>query len=245
MHLAVVPFLALSLGASDPFAFSEQVDVSLLAASGILLGASQVWTRPAPSGPPAERDLWAVDRIALRRSSAGADLASTLLQDALIVAGPAGLFAAGRGDWRLGLKLALIEVEVLIAAASASQFVKAVAHRPRPEVYRGAAGGRASYESFYSGHTSVSFAAVVGAASLYCWAFPEDRVMPWVFAAGLGLAAGVGVLRVAAGKHFPTDVLAGAAAGSLIGWGIPALHRRSPELGLSVGAGGVWVQGRF
>ena len=40
-----------------------------------------------------------------------------------------------------------------------------------------------------------------------------------------GGAAAVGTLRVAAGRHFPTDVLAGAALGSLIGWLIPTVHR--------------------
>jgi membrane-associated phospholipid phosphatase len=245
LPLVLAPLLVLSLGASDPFALSEQVDISALAASGILLGASQLWTQPAPASPPSPKDLWPIDRVALKSASAGADWASTVLQDALIVAAPLGLFAGGRGDSRLGLKLAFIEVEVLLASAAASQFVKAVAQRPRPGVYGGAARGGAAYESFYSGHTSVSFAAVVGAATLYTSTFPGDRVMPWVFLAGAGAAASVGVLRVAAGKHFPTDVLVGAAAGSLIGWAIPTLHRRSGILRLSAGPGGLGLQGRF
>jgi membrane-associated phospholipid phosphatase len=34
---------------------------------------------------------------------------------------------------------------------------------------------------------------------------------------GYGVAAGVGVSRVAAGRHFPSDVLAGAALGTVSG----------------------------
>jgi membrane-associated phospholipid phosphatase len=45
----------------------------------------------------------------------------------------------------------------------------------------------------------------------------------------LGTAAAVGGLRIAAGKHFPTDILAGAAVGSLVGYLVPRLHlRRGP-----------------
>lgn len=38
-------------------------------------------------------------------------------------------------------------------------------------------------------------------------------------------AAAVSTLRVVAGKHFPTDVVAGAALGSGIGWLVPTVHR--------------------
>jgi membrane-associated phospholipid phosphatase len=49
---------------------------------------------------------------------------------------------------------------------------------------------------------------------------------------GVGLAGSalIGVARVAAGSHFPTDVLVGAAAGAAIGIAIPALH----DAGVSV-----------
>jgi membrane-associated phospholipid phosphatase len=44
------------------------------------------------------------------------------------------------------------------------------------------------------------------------------------------LAASVtGYLRYYAGKHYPTDIIAGAAMGSITGWGIPALHRNNDE----------------
>jgi len=37
-------------------------------------------------------------------------------------------------------------------------------------------------------------------------------------------AAGVSALRVAAAQHFPTDVVAGAALGTGIGWLVPTIH---------------------
>jgi len=41
-------------------------------------------------------------------------------------------------------------------------------------------------------------------------------------------ALGVSVLRVAAGKHFPTDVLGGAALGTGIGWLVAKVHPTQP-----------------
>ncbi|MGE5413366.1 MAG: phosphatase PAP2 family protein, partial [Syntrophomonadaceae bacterium] len=49
---------------------------------------------------------------------------------------------------------------------------------------------------------------------------------PWV-AVGL-LGGSVAVERVLAGRHFYTDVIAGAAAGTAFGIAIPLLHRRGP-----------------
>jgi membrane-associated phospholipid phosphatase len=43
-----------------------------------------------------------------------------------------------------------------------------------------------------------------------------------------GAATGVGALRVAAGKHFPTDIIVGAVLGSAIGWLVPTLHPTTP-----------------
>src|SRR2546423_585667 len=62
-----------------------------------------------------------------------------------------------------------------------------------------------------------------------------------------GLAAlGVGLLRVLAGRHFPTDVLAGAAAGAAIGLTVPRLHRRAAAFVAPVrGGAAVVLSGAF
>lgn len=58
------------------------------------------------------------------------------------------------------------------------------------------------------------------------------------------------MLRYEAGKHYPTDLIVGAAFGSLVGWGIPKLHevKNRSELGRRLdvqpwsyaGAGGIY-----
>ncbi len=63
--------------------------------------------------------------------------------------------------------------------------------------------------------------------------FPRSRLKPVVWIGSLGVASATAVLRYEAGKHYPTDLLTGAAFGSLVGWGIPKLHqiKNRSELG--------------
>jgi len=106
---------------------------------------------------------------------------------------------------------------------------KGVFQRPRPYVYRPGDGSslsrdRDAGQSFFSGHTAASFCGAVFAA---CMA--DGRMIPsnWkypIIYTGLSLASATAFLRVASGKHFPTDVLAGAAAGSLIAWSLSRMH---------------------
>src|SRR5207249_5722685 len=77
-----------------------------------------------------------------------------------------------------------------------------------------------------SGHASVAFAA----ATTY-WVLARRERLPHRTRNTIFLyagAAGVAALRVAAGKHFPTDVLAGAALGSAVGWLVPTIHPTQP-----------------
>jgi undecaprenyl-diphosphatase len=74
--------------------------------------------------------------------------------------------------------------------------------------------------SFPSGHAASSFAC----ATVLAFAVP--RYAPLLFL----LAAAIGFSRVYVGVHYPLDVLAGAALGAAIGFGIVLLARRSRGL---------------
>jgi membrane-associated phospholipid phosphatase len=127
---------------------------------------------------------------------------------------------------------AVILAQSVLAASAATNWLKVAFARPRPPRYTDQAGlyEDADYGvSLPSGHASTAFAA----AATY-WSIQQRRGQAGRRTAEIvglfALAAVTGGLRVAAHKHFPTDVLAGAALGTAIGWTVPRLHglRLSP-----------------
>jgi len=119
------------------------------------------------------------------------------------------------GDWPgVSRDLALVTRGVAVAAL-ANQAVKYSVGRRRPYAHF----NPPSFEqdpdqnlSFYSGHTNLAFSTVTG---LYMVLEHEDSPWaPWVLVGGLPIAAGVGALRIAADKHYLTDVLTGALLGA-------------------------------
>ena len=118
----------------------------------------------------------------------------------------------------------IVFVETLAVNAALTAIAKVAAQRPLPLTYEGSPDyvGRArGYRSFWSGHASRTAAALTASAWTLRWRYGE-RGWPWVVA-GVTTAA-VGVERVAAGRHFPTDVAAGAAAGFVVGTLVPWMH---------------------
>jgi membrane-associated phospholipid phosphatase len=110
---------------------------------------------------------------------------------------------------------------------------------PRPAAVLDAAqfhliGPVLSNHSFPSGHTISAFAAAVAVLAVLQPAARSSRSSAMRFAglfiAAIGLAAAVGISRVAVGAHWPVDVLAGAACGWLAGLSGAAASRRWPLL---------------
>ncbi len=126
-----------------------------------------------------------------------------------------------------------------LTAVALSGLATLSASRARPFVYgtKAPADVRNSPDgalSFISGHTTLAFAL---STSLF-WTVERRHhgsAYTWtVFGVGTAVASLVGVSRVQAGKHFPTDVAAGALVGASIGTLVPALHdtpvRVAPEV---------------
>lgn len=150
-------------------------------------------------------------------------------------------FADGLTDW------VVIGESIMLSHATATAMNFAM-RRPRPYVYGTEApldtrmSGDAGM-SFFSGHTAGSFAAATALAGTIFRRYPHS---PWRFVAlGAGLlgASLVGISRIAAGHHFPTDVASGAAVGVGYGLLVPTLH----DAGLQVAPmeGGLQVMGAF
>ena len=108
------------------------------------------------------------------------------------------------------------------------EILKKTVTRYRPRSYfDNSAGTLISNDCFPSDTTAFSFLASTLLSVTFSAEFPDS---PWkipVIAGSYALATGIGVIGVISGMHFLTDVLAGAAIGSLYGWLMPFLHRRS------------------
>ena len=122
-----------------------------------------------------------------------------------------------------------VMVETILLTQGLTQVTKSAVSRNAPLVYSSNA-AREDLESadagrsFISGHTSTSFAAATSYAVTFWKRHPHS---PWRFAVigvGEALAVGVGLLKIKAGYHYPTDVVAGALVGAGVGLLVPVLH---------------------
>ena len=82
--------------------------------------------------------------------------------------------------------------------------------------------------SFFSGHTNSTAAGVFFTAKVYCDFHPD---LGWKKGLIYGLATiptvAVGVYRIRALRHYPTDIIVGAINGALVGILVPEIHKRS------------------
>jgi membrane-associated phospholipid phosphatase len=178
----------------------------------------------APCAPCDPNTLSALDRIAVHRPDATADRASTLLL--LGIGGTAALGSVWGEDRRRAIGNAVVFADAITWAATADQWLKVTVHRPRPILYTSAApeaaNTRDNRESFPSGHAELAFAAATAYTMI-----AHRRGLPHATRNAVILYAAatvVGVLRVAAAKHFPTDVAAGALLGSAVSWAVVKVH---------------------
>jgi membrane-associated phospholipid phosphatase len=152
---------------------------------------------------------------------------------ALSFVAPAGAFAAARGGFGDGFgEEMLLVVESSAVTLGLTQGTKYLFRRARPWAHAGdpprgqVLGSRDASLSFVSGHASVAFALAVSTGSLA--SLRGDDGKEWVWATGLAFAATTGYLRIAADRHYLTDVVAGAALGAAVGWAVPRLVDREP-----------------
>jgi membrane-associated phospholipid phosphatase len=145
----------------------------------------------------------------------------------------------------------LIILQASLLAMDLNQAVKFTAGRARPYARFANATVLASQPdvhdaslSFFSGHATWAFSLATASGTLatmrgYRWA-------PWVWAQGLAVGVFTGYLRIAADRHYFTDVLTGALIGSAVGVAVPLLHRPGqtiavgPVGGLGIGVVGIW-----
>lgn len=137
-------------------------------------------------------------------------------------------FTTDSSEW---LTISLIYAEAFLLANGIKELTKTFVSRPRPYMYFDGYPQKKLDEgdwddSFFSGHTALAFTGAAFTSYVFAKYNPDS---PWRFAVAAGtytLAAATGIMRVAGGNHFVTDVLVGAAVGTACGILVPWLHTK-------------------
>jgi undecaprenyl-diphosphatase len=167
---------------------------------GLLLSFRSAADRNDPLGAP-----W-VEELARDVTGLGSTVVLTVL--ALTVAG----FLLMKRKRHLAAYLAAAVFTGIVA----SSLLKSGFDRPRPDLV---AHGQAVYtSSFPSGHSMMSAVAYLTLGTLLAGAISGRASRIYVMSLAVLLTLSIGVSRVYLGVHWPTDVLAGWAAGA--GWAI-------------------------
>ncbi len=156
---------------------------------------------------------WAVEHNPLFGTEDSADSASNYLSNALEVEVLATLLATPSGDtpevWLPSkLKGAVVEAGALWATGGLTDLLKGATGRWRPD--------GSDDKSFPSGHSANAFACATLANRNLESIDALDGIRPVLQIGNTVLASGVAWARVEARKHYPSDVLAGAALGHFL-----------------------------
>ena len=171
-----------------------------------------------------------IDKILMRPYSKKFDLLGTGFELATAIT-PLVFLSVPTAEWTT---IAGMYAETMLFAYGFKELAKAVFDRPRPymyfddfpieEVQKGDWNS-----SFFSGHTTLSFAAATFTTYVFCKYKPESKWKIPVIATSYTLAAATAAMRLLSGNHFLTDVAIGAVVGSITGLLIPFWHYVNPE----------------
>lgn len=177
-------------------------------------------------------DVNPFDKWAMKEYSKTLDTVGTVAQimgaaSPLAVMIPLAFTQYGRNEL---FTVGVMYAEAALLEEMFKEIIKTSVSRTRPYSYFDGAPEKAIESgdwsrSFPSGHTSLSFMGAAFTSIVFCSYFPDS---PWrwpVIAGSYAIAATTAALRMASGNHFFTDVLAGAALGTVIGLGVPLLHK--------------------
>jgi membrane-associated phospholipid phosphatase len=186
-------------------------------------------------------DVGFIDQMAIGLESAQLDAYSFATQNAMAVlalfipwlwlAFDLSLKKSGRA--RDALRAAgadfVILLQVTLFNGLLTESFRLLVQRPRPFVYVNPVvfgADPANYTSFYSGHTSFTAAAATTLV-LTLLGRAAPKLLLWTAGlVGTLLVLLTAIFRVLSGRHFPSDVIAGALGGIFVAAGVAFLHRQ-------------------
>lgn len=227
--------LSLSVGLGAGFLVSEAVFKSGLAADECR------WCEPN-SLDTAVRDALVWDDFDDARSYSNLTGYVAMPIFAVGVTAVSSLGAEDAG-WARLLDDTLPVLESVAISQAITQVVKFSVARQRPFVhFRSPPPDHDDNMSFYSGHSALVFALTTSAGVVAHWR--GNKLEPVIWTVGGGLSVATAYLRIAADRHYFTDVLTGSAIGVISGLTIPHLMRRE-RVAVVPTSNGVTVAGSF
>lgn len=223
-------------------------ELRLLVLGAGFLGASHLVpepTRPLPTaGLDPTRIQWSFDRSTVGPTDDSAERASDWTRDgALALPLVLSWLMPPDGDQSsASARTGVVFAETLLLTGGLTRLGKTVFGRARPFAYLPenqrppeASTPVPSTETFYSfpsGHSAMAWASASLAVTEHLLRRPSAH---WTENLGVGfvggaLAGATSALRVEAGVHFPSDVVAGAGLGILTGVAVPLAHRGGATL---------------
>jgi len=173
-------------------------------------------------------NVWGFDRAATNNfSQSAASISDVFLFSTLAL--PLTCYLS-HGVNEQGIAMGVMLVETVFITDAINNLFKATVKRYRPRSYNEslALDERVNDQarlSFLSGHTSITAAMTFMSAKVLTEIHPDSKWNKFIWASAITIPAFNGYLRARAGKHFPTDVMAGYALGAGIGLLIPKIHR--------------------
>ena len=219
---------------NSPYSLSRGLDMTIAGISGgLLLGSMLINYTPMnlndivslKSGDVPDYDSKAIDNW----SVSSIKMSDVLLFSSIAVPGLLMSDKEIRSDYR---NFSLVWAQSLFLTLGFTNFTKVLVGRPRPYLYADNASDdyklkKDNKKSFFSGHTSISAVSWFLMASMYEDYRPESNILPYLWTSAFLVPAYTAYCRYDAGKHFPSDVIAGYLVGSTIGILVPKWYTKN------------------
>ncbi len=252
--------LALALTASEPqgsspyevdYVFDTTLTLGSFAAltamhqlAGPSLPSNYICSQATPDVPCDRGDLNKLDRGTVGDHDKTWDKIGSLSLYAVIGGTAVGVMIDNGLSPRDGkLRGILADTLVIAEATSLATFtthiLRYAVRRPRPTQYVGGAdiamSDQERHLSFPSGHVTSTSALATGFATTF-WLRHPDSPWRWAVAGGSVVVSTIsGYGRVAGGRHFPSDQIAGQIIGTAFGLLVPLAHRADLAVNVSTG----------
>jgi membrane-associated phospholipid phosphatase len=210
----------------------------VIGAAALGVFASPFFVQNEPANIPAgldKKDVNMLDRSLMFSYNKPLDTISDYSVYGLLLL-PALSLAGNIKDEKAWLTYGIMYAEAFCLTFGTKDLLKNAIIRYRPYMYSGSIPDGMTddyYNSFPSGSTALAFLSAGFLSATFSAEYPDSKWKIPVIAGAYTLAAGVTACRIVSGSHFLTDVLVGAAIGSLYGWGVPILHKRQNGNNLS------------